>query len=123
MELPLSLSFRLLSVTSPDKPVERPFEANLTAGSMQQGSISKGQPNKTSKNETKRHEAMRCKRKTRSQQQLPTTTFVTWSILAAGLGPRLRLRLQLRLGLPIATVLGNICRGEKHVFGNGIDHV
>lgn len=56
---PLSL-FVSLSVTSPDKPVERPFEANLTAGSMQQGSISKGQPNKTSKNETKRHEAMRC---------------------------------------------------------------
>lgn len=56
---PLSL-FQSLSVTSPDKPVERPFEANLTAGSMQQGSISKGQPNKTSKNETKRHEAMQC---------------------------------------------------------------
>lgn len=31
---PLSL-FQSLSVTSPDKPVERPFEANLTAGSMQ----------------------------------------------------------------------------------------
>lgn len=74
--------------------------------------------NETTRGDAIRCDAMRCKRKTRRHQQLPTTTFVTWSILAAGLGPRLRLRLP-----TTPTLLGNICRGEKHVFGNGIDHV
>lgn len=51
--LSLSLSVSL----PPDKPVERPFEANLTAGSK--AASARGNTNKTSKNETKRHEAMR----------------------------------------------------------------